>query len=239
MPISCGFPEGPAARSRTHPANAGRRSATSRHRANVHFVSILRAFSRVTPRANDCREARRDSDHAADGRTVHGSAARATARDPLSRRARERSGTRRDAGGGCARGRDAAARAGARAPKKAAFACTRARTNPYSASTKPDTNDVALAEPHHTQSHAQQARGLACARVRRLEGLDSSNRFNRDNERPLRHRPRGAFRIQGCSSIGRAPVSKTGCCRFEPCRPCHVPDVIVGEHDDGPVAELV
>ena len=25
---------------------------------------------------------------------------------------------------------------------------------------------------------------------------------------------------QGCSSVGRVPVSKTGCRRFEPCRPC-------------------
>src|SRR6201999_1319568 len=26
--------------------------------------------------------------------------------------------------------------------------------------------------------------------------------------------------LQGCSSAGRVPVSKTGCRRFEPCRPC-------------------
>jgi hypothetical protein len=26
--------------------------------------------------------------------------------------------------------------------------------------------------------------------------------------------------LQGCSSVGRVPVSKTGCRRFEPCRPC-------------------
>ena len=26
--------------------------------------------------------------------------------------------------------------------------------------------------------------------------------------------------LQGCSSVGRVPVSKTGCRRFEPCHPC-------------------
>ena len=29
-----------------------------------------------------------------------------------------------------------------------------------------------------------------------------------------------AWFLQGCSSVGRVPVSKTGCRRFEPCRPC-------------------
>ena len=31
-------------------------------------------------------------------------------------------------------------------------------------------------------------------------------------------------RLQGCSSVGRVPVSKTGCRRFEPCRPCQPRD---------------
>ena len=29
--------------------------------------------------------------------------------------------------------------------------------------------------------------------------------------------------VEGRSSIGRAPVSKTGCCRFKSCRPCRSP----------------
>ena len=33
---------------------------------------------------------------------------------------------------------------------------------------------------------------------------------------------------QGCSSVGRVPVSKTGCRRFEPCRPCQ-PDLNPGQ----------
>ena len=31
---------------------------------------------------------------------------------------------------------------------------------------------------------------------------------------------------QGCSSVGRVPVSKTGCRRFEPCRPCQFPPTL-------------
>jgi hypothetical protein len=34
---------------------------------------------------------------------------------------------------------------------------------------------------------------------------------------------------QGCSSVGRVPVSKTGCRRFEPCRPCQQYQILVGQ----------
>ena len=34
---------------------------------------------------------------------------------------------------------------------------------------------------------------------------------------------------QGCSSVGRVPVSKTGCRRFEPCRPCQQYQILVSQ----------
>src|SRR5207253_5756038 len=37
---------------------------------------------------------------------------------------------------------------------------------------------------------------------------------------PAKRRIQSSFRTEGRSSIGRAPVSKTGGCRFESCRPC-------------------
>src|SRR5262245_36954755 len=40
---------------------------------------------------------------------------------------------------------------------------------------------------------------------------------------------------QGRSSTGRAPVSKTGGCRFESCRPCKAKAPVVGAFDSGAV----
>jgi hypothetical protein len=51
------------------------------------------------------------------------------------------------------------------------------------------------------------------------------NRIPRGTPRRLlrRHGYNRLSRAEGRSSIGRAPVSKTGGCRFESCRPCSVP----------------
>ena len=38
---------------------------------------------------------------------------------------------------------------------------------------------------------------------------------------------------QGCSSVGRVPVSKTGCRRFEPCRPCQQFQILAGQFPVG------
>ena len=72
--------------------------------------------------------------------------------------------------------------------------------------------------------HQRKRRTRPHSPIDRRGGVRGVNRFSLANRGRLMletaRTGRVAGSLQGCSSAGRVPVSKTGCRRFEPCRPC-------------------
>jgi hypothetical protein len=76
-------------------------------------------------------------------------------------------------------------------------------------------HDLQGAHVQHTQEQEKRSRAARAEQV--LPALPQAHAAQRDE---VGRRKAGSRPSQGCSSIGRALVSKTSGCRFESCRPC-------------------
>ena len=148
------------------------------------------------------------------GRASAGTRARGSACRRSRSPAREYAAHRRDSSvaGAAREARDRPARARDRA---AATAITQLRP-PAAAATATATTRQGEQRGRARRARAAASRGHARDATRRAARATASP----SGAGPAEGRLQSRARTEGRSSIGRAPVSKTGGCRFESCRPC-------------------